>query len=303
MAIQNVTIFGGSGFIGRHIVRRLAPTGAVIHVPTRDPEKALILKPMGDVGQIVPIPCSVRSDAAVARVIGASDVVINLLGILYEKGRDTFQSIHVEAAARIARLAHEQGVKRFVHLSALGASAESPSAYARSKAAGEAAVRAFFPEATILRPGIVFGAEDHFFNMFSNLARFSPVLPLIGGGHTRFQPVYVGDVAEAALRAMTRPEARGAIYELGGARVYSFRELLELLLRLTRRKRCLVDLPWPLATVQAAVMELFPHPLLTRDQVKLLKSDTIIIDPEAKTLGDLGITPAGLEMILPTYAR
>lgn len=299
--MKQITIFGGSGFIGRHIVRRLAATGVIIRVPTRDPEKALALKPAGDVGQIVPIPCALRHDTAVARAIGDSDAVINLIGILYENGRATFQSVHVELAARIARLARERGARAFLHMSALGADLQSSSQYARSKAAGEQAVHTFFPDAVIFRPSLVFGPEDNFFNRFASLARFSPALPLIGGGRTQFQPIYVGDIAEATLEGLTRPEIRGKTFMLGGPAVYSFRQLMELMLAETGRHRAFFSVPWGLAKLQAALFELLPHPLLTRDQVELLKTDTIIRDPKAKTLRDLGLTPTALEVILPTY--
>lgn len=298
----HITIFGGDGFIGRHLVRRLAKTGAVIRVPTRDPENALRLKPMGDIGLIVPFACSVRNDAAVAEAIGPSDTVINLIGILHQRGRNTFQAMHVETAARIARLAKQNGAKRFIHMSALGASETSKSSYARSKAAGEAAAAAFFPDATILRPSIVFGPEDRFFNLFATLARYLSVLPLIGGGVTKFQPVYVGDVAEAIARALEKPETRGTIYELGGPRVYSFRELLELMMRITGRHRRFVDMPWGIAKAHAALHEILPlpQPLITRDQVELLKSDNILHGGH-KGLRDLGLAPTALEVILPTY--
>lgn len=296
---RQITVFGGSGFIGRHLVRRLARAGAIIRVPTRDPEKALVLKPAGDVGQIVPFFSSVRREEDVRRAIGNSDAVINLLGILYEKGRNNFQAAHVEAAARIARLAREAGAAQLVHVSALGADARSRSAYARSKAAGEEAVRAFFPDAAILRPSVVFGPEDNFFNMFASLARFAPALPLIGGGKTKFQPVYAGDVAEAIAAILARPAA-GRAYELGGPGIYTFRELLELMMKETGRARPFVNLPWALAKWKALFLEMMPHPLLTRDQVELLKTDNVV-SPKAKTLRDLDIAPVALEVILPTY--
>lgn len=298
---KQITLFGASGFLGRHIVRRLTKTGARLCIPTRDLEKASILKPMGDPGQIVPLSCSLRSESSVAAAIGNSDAVINLVGILYEKGRNTFQSLHVEAAARIARCAKEQGVSYYVHVSALGADVGSPSAYARSKAAGEQAVSTFFSHATIIRPSIVFGAEDHFFNMFATLARYSPVLPLIGGGHTRFQPIYVGDVADAVVHALFKPEAQGRIFELGGPQIYTFRDLLELMLKVTEQRRIFVDLPWWLAKFEAFFLERMSHPLLTRDQIDLLKTDNIIGPNSHPTLRNLDIVPTALEAILPTY--
>ena len=298
---RQITVFGGSGFIGRHLVRHLAPDGAIIRVPTRDLEKALPLKPAGNVGQIVPVFCSTRSDMSVARAIGKSDAVVNLIGIIHERGRNNFQAVHVEAAARIARLAREEGAKSFVHMSALGADAQSASKYARSKAAGEQAVRTFFPDAAIMRPSLVFGPEDGFFNLFASLSRFLPVLPLIGGGGTKFQPVYVGDVASAIRTALVQREAKGRVFELGGPRVYTFRELLELIMEETGRKRVLVNVPWALAKLKATFAQMLPHPILTRDQVELLKIDNVVRDPQAKNLRDLSITPTALEMILPTY--
>jgi uncharacterized protein YbjT (DUF2867 family) len=296
-----ITIFGANGFVGRHLVRRLAKTGAIIRIPTRDPEKALRLKPMGDVGQIVPMACSMRNDQTIVNAIKDADLVINLIGILYESGRNTFQSIHVEMAARIARLAKENGVGRFGHMSALGAKIDSHAKYASTKAAGERAVRSFFSDATIFRPSIIFGPEDNFFNLFATLARYSPILPLFGNGITQFQPVYVGDVAEAIVTALDRASACGQVYELGGPQIYTFRGLLELMLYLIKRQRYLLNIPWTLANLQAIFFECLPHPLLTRDQVELLKSDNIISDARALTLGDLGITPTALEVILPTY--
>jgi NADH dehydrogenase len=299
--MKQITIFGGSGFIGRHTVRQLAPGGAVIRIPARDAEKALQLKPAGNVGQIVPITCNTRSDESVAAAIGNSDAVINLIGILYERGHDTFEAMHVETAARIARLAKEQGAAQFVHMSALGADPGSFSAYARSKAAGEQAVLTFFPEAAILRPSIVFGPEDNFFNLFATLARYFPALPLIGGGQTKFQPVYVGDVAEAIARILQNPEAQGHVYELGGPQVYTFRELLELMMNVTGRQRRFINLSWKMAKLQGALIEMMPKPLLTRDQVDLLRTDNIIRNQNSKKLRDLGINPTAVEVILPTY--
>ncbi len=296
-----ITVFGGTGFIGRHIVRRLAKTGATICLPTRDLERALVLKPMGNIGQIAPFYGSARNDTSVAQAIERSDTVINLIGILYEKGQNTFQSVHVETAARIARIAKENGATNFIHMSALGASDSAASSYARSKAAGEQAVRMFFPEAVIARPSIVFGPEDNFFNMFAGLARFSPILPLIGGGASKFQPVYAGDVAEAFAQCLHDPEVRGKLYEFGGPQIYSFRQLIELMLQVIDRRRLLINLPWSLASLQAFFMEFMPHPLLTRDQIKLLKSDNVLSGAQMNGLHALGIAPTALEMILPTY--
>jgi len=297
---RTATVFGGSGFIGRYVVQRLAREGWVVRVAVRRPQAALFLKPMGNVGQITPLAANLRDDASVAAALSGVDAAINLVGILYERGRQSFAAVHAEGAGRVARAAAAAGVARLAHVSAIGADAKSRAAYARSKAAGEAAVQAAFPQATIMRPSIVFGPEDDFFNRFAELARFLPALPLIGGGRTRFQPVYVGDVAAAIVAAIERPEAAGAIYELGGPRVYSFRQLMELLLHEIRRRRLLLTLPTAIARLQASLLELLPVPPLTRDQVDLLEYDNVVA-AGARTLADLGISPVAAEMILPTY--
>ena len=300
MAIKTATIFGASGFVGRHLVGRLAKTGAVIRAVVRHPVRAGFLKPMGDVGQIVPVGLDIGRDGDIAAAVDGADLVVNLVGILYEGGRQRFRNVHAEGAARIARAARSAGVESLVHVSAIGADPHAASLYARSKAEGEAAMRTEFPGATILRPSIMFGPEDHFFNRFATLARFAPALPLIGGGHTKFQPVYVGDVAEAIMVALLQPQAKGKLFELGGPRIYSFRDLMELTLRETGRDRLLVNLPFGLAKLEAAFLELLPVPPLTRDQVELLKHDNVVAQGAA-TLADLGISPTAVESILPTY--
>lgn len=299
---RRVTVFGGSGFVGRYVVKRLAAQRWVIRVAVRNPVAASFLKPMGNVGQIAPMRADLGADeGALEAVISGADAVINLVGILYERGRQRFDTIHGEGPARLARIAARTGVRDFVHISAIGADPASESAYARSKAAGEAGVRAAFPDATILRPSIIFGPEDDFFNRFACLARYLPALPLIGGGHTRFQPVYVGNVADAVIRVLDNPAARGKTYELGGPRVYTFRELMELLLAEIGRRRALVSLPFGLADLEAAVLERLPGaPMLTRDQVRLLKRDNVA-SPELPGLKDLGVEPTAVEVILPTY--
>ena len=301
MTANHTTLFGGAGFIGQHIVRRLARQDGTIRVPTRDLDRALTLKPLGQVGQIVPFLSNLRDEASLTRAMAGADTVINLVGILFERGRSSFQSVHVELAARIARIAHEQGVKQLIHVSALGADKNSASTYARSKALGEEAVRAFFPEAVILRPSIVFGPEDGFFNLFASLARFAPALPLIGGGHTKFQPVFVGDVADAVMAVLQDPRSTGRTFDLGGPSIYSFKELLELMCNTINRHPYLMPVPWPLAYMQAAFLQLLPTPLLTPDQVTLLKNDNVLRDPSLNGLRQLGITPTALELILPTY--
>jgi uncharacterized protein YbjT (DUF2867 family) len=301
MRLGRATVLGGSGFIGRYIVQRLAAKGAVVAVVSRHASDAGFLRPLGDVGQIALIDASLADEARLAASLAGADAVVSSVGILYERGRQTFRAAHVEGPARLARLARAAGVRRFVHISALGADIQSSSAYARSKAEGEAAVRSEFPGATILRPSVVFGPEDSFFNRFAALAIYLPALPLIGGGMTRFQPVYVGDVADAVMAALTRPEAAGRIYQLGGPRIYAFRELMELMLREMRRRRALVSIPFGLASFQAFFLERLPGPpLLTRDQVRLLEHDSIV-QHGAPGLADLGISPTAVELVLPTY--
>ena len=295
-----VTLFGGSGFLGSQMVARFARAGARVRVVVRDPESARHLKPLGDPGQIVASRGSLRDDAAVAAGVAGAQVVVNLVGILYESGRQTFDAVHVDGARRVAEAAAAAGAARLVQVSAIGASPRSPARYVRSKAAGEAAVREAFPGASIVRPSIVFGPDDDFFNRFAALARIAWVLPLFGGGHTRFQPVYVGDVAEAVLRIAGDPATAGKTYELGGPRVYSFREVLEIVLAETGRRRLLLPLPFWVANLQAAVLEQLPVPPLTRDQVKMLMRDNVV---GADTLGlaDLGIAPTAVETVVPTY--
>jgi len=298
--LGSITVFGGSGFLGRHLVKRLAEGGAALRVAVRYPEAASFLKPMGEVGQIVPLQANLRDEASVARAVAGADAVVNLVGILYQRGAQRFQAVHAEGAARAARAAAEAGAKRFVQVSAIGADAASPAQYGRTKAAGEAAVAEAFAGATIVRPSIVFGPEDDFFNRFAALARVLPALPLIGFGRTRFQPVYVGDVAEAIARILDDPATAGRTYELGGPRVYSFADLMALVLRETGRRRLLVPLPYALAKLQASFLELLPVPPLTRDQVELLKRDNVVAEG-ALGLSDLGVEPTAVDAILPTY--
>ncbi len=302
MEQQRVTVFGGSGFIGRYVVERLADQGAVVTVAVRDPEKAKFLRPLGQVGQVTPIAVNVRDAAAVARAVDGADAVVNLVGILFKRGRQNFAAVHVDAPAMIARACAEAGVKRLVHVSAIGARTTAWSEYHRSKGAGEEALREHFPGATILRPSIVFGPEDGFFNLFGALARVLPALPLYGGGKTRFQPVYVGDVAAAIVNALGNPDAVGKTYELGGPSVYTFAELMEIVLAETRRHRLLVPIPFAVGQVQAAFLGLLPKPPLTRDQLISLKTDSVVSEG-ALTLADLGVQATALEAIVPTYLQ
>lgn len=297
---KTAVVFGGGGFIGRYVVREMAKRGWQVNVASRDPDELLFLKTCGFVGQIAPIYANVRDDASVRSALRGADYAVNLAGILYETRRQKFDAVHGEGPARIGRIAAELGVSRVVHVSAIGASAQSEAHYARSKAAGEAALREAFPAATTLRPSIVFGPEDNFFNMFAGLARLAPFLPLIGGGKTRFQPVYVRDVAAAVMAVLDRAESAGQTYELGGPSVYSFKELMELMFKVTGARRPLISVPWGIASIQGAILGLMPKPLLTTDQVKLLKTDNVVAEG-AETLADLGIVPTAAEIILPTY--
>ncbi len=300
MATRSVaTVFGGSGFIGRYVVKRLAAAGYVVRVAVRDPEAALFLKTMGAVGQVVPLAASVTHPAAVARAVEGAELVVNLVGILAEPKPGDFQRVQADGARHVAEAAAAAGVKRLVHVSAIGADPASPSLYARSKGQGEQGVRAAFPAATILRPSIVFGPEDQFFNRFAALAAISPVMPVIAGA-TRFQPVYVGDVADAVMAALTRPEAAGRVYELGGPEVLTFRQVLTWILAQTRRNRWLVNVPMGLAALQAAVLERLPGKLLTRDQLVLLGRDNVV-GQGVLSLAELGIRPTPVDMVVPQY--
>jgi uncharacterized protein YbjT (DUF2867 family) len=300
MATRSVaTVFGGSGFIGRYVVKRLAAAGHVVRVAVRDPEAALFLKPMGAVGQVVPLAASVAGAAAVARAVEGADIVVNLVGILAEHRRGDFARVQAEGAKIVAAAAAAASVTRLVHVSAIGADPASPSLYASSKGQGEQAVRAAFPEATILRPSIVFGPEDQFFNRFAALAALSPVMPVIAGA-TRLQPVYVGDVADAVIAALARPEAAGRIFELGGPTISTFRELLAWILAQTGRHRPLVNVPMGLARVQAAILEKLPGKLLTRDQLLLLARDNVVA-PGAAGLAELGIGATPVDLVVPQY--
>jgi NADH dehydrogenase len=302
MATRNVaTVFGGSGFIGRYVVSRLAHKGFVVRVAVRDPEAALFLKTAGAVGQVVPLFASLENEATVRRAVDGAGVVVNLAGILAESHAGDFQRIHAEGAGRVARLAAATGVEHLVHLSAIGADPASPSRYGASKAAGEQAVRAAFPRATILRPSIVFGPEDRFFNRFAALSRVSMVMPVICG-ETRLQPVYVGDVADAAMAAMAQADAAGAVYELGGPRVWTFRELLAYILEETGRHRMMMNVPMGLARLQARLLELVPGKPLTRDQLLMLSRDNVVT-PGAPGLAELGIVPTPVELVVPGYLR
>jgi uncharacterized protein YbjT (DUF2867 family) len=298
-----VTVFGGSGFLGRHVVRALAREGYRIRNAVRRPDLAGHLQPLGRVGQIHSVQANLRYPESVEAAVRGADVAINLVGILFERGKQRFDAVQAEGAHAVARAAAAHGA-RLVHVSALGANADSTASYARAKAAGEAAVLATVRDATIFRPSIIFGPEDDFFNRFAALARLSPALPLIGGGHTKFQPVFVGDVAQAVTRAVGGWAKGGTIYELGGPEVKTFRELMEYVLAVTERRRLLIPLPFGLAKLKAMFLQLLPTPLLTPDQVELLRTDNVVsqsAQTEGRTIQALGIEPAALEAIVPSY--
>ena len=302
-------VFGGSGFIGRNVVRELARRGWRVRVGVRRPHQSQFLRPMGAVGQIQLSQVNIRHRPSIAEALKGADAVVNLVGVLFQDGANGFAAVQSAGAASIAQLSAEAGIKNLVHLSAIGADAEGGSIYARTKGEGEKAVLDAFPSATILRPSIVFGPEDGFFNRFATMATSTPLtpLPLIGGGKTRFQPVYVDDVADAVCAALEQSDAKGRIFELGGPGIYTFRELMEIMLREIGRKRLLAPLPAPVASLigffgQLAGKLPFVEPVLTQDQAKLAMIDNVVnTDGSVGTLADLGIEPQALEAILPTY--
>ncbi len=320
MTAPFVTIFGGSGFLGRHLVRHLAPSGATLRIAVRDPEDAKFLKPLGDVGRIVPVKADIGNEREVVEAIAGADAVVNLVGILHQWGRRTFQAVHVLGAERIARGARTAGCARLVHVSALGAEARSQSAYARTKAAGEEAVRAAFPGATVVRPAVVFGPEDQFFNRFAAMARLSRGLPVFfkgwprvdlfadfpfprvvfHAGVNRMQPVYVGDVARALSRFVLEPGFEGKTFELGGPAVYTMAELMRLVLRFSGLKRPIIPVPFFAAYAAAFFLEKLPFAPLTRDQLKLLERDNVVSEG-ALGFKDLDIVPTAIELAVPPY--
>jgi NADH dehydrogenase len=301
-----VTIFGGSGFVGRYIARRMAKEGWRVRVAVRRPNEALFVKPYGTPGQVEPMACNIRDDASVRAMIRGADAVVNCVGILNGLGKNTFDAVQAEGAGRIARIAADEGVGALVHVSAIGADAQSDSDYARTKGQGEAAVLEAFPSAVILRPSIIFGTEDQFFNRFAGMARMLPVLPVVGA-ETRFQPVYVDDVAQAAVKGVLGQAAPGG-YELGGPEVDTFRGLMLRMLAAIERRRAVVNVPFFLARlmgfgfdmIQAVTLGLIENKLITRDQLRNLARDNVVA-PNAKGLADLGITPTAMEAVLPDY--
>jgi uncharacterized protein YbjT (DUF2867 family) len=298
VARKVATVFGGAGFLGRYAVKRLAAKGYIVRAAVRDVEAAMFLRPMGDVGQIVPLYAPLHEEALVARAIDGADIVINLTGILAERRKGDFLRTHAEGAGRIARLAGSTNARHLVHVSAIGAEPHSPSLYGRSKAAGEEAVRAAFPRAVILRPSIIFGPEDNFFNRFAAMATISPIIPITGGG-AKFQPVYVADVADAILAALSGDIA-GNTFELAGPEVKTFKQLIEYMLKIIDRKRIVLDLPRGLANIQAQFLQRLPGKLLTTDQIKLLQRDNVVSEG-ALDLLSLAVLPTPMDLILPLY--
>ena len=300
-----VTIFGGSGFVGRYIARRMAKEGWRVRVAVRNVNKAMFVRTYGVVGQVEPVFCNIRDDASVAAVTKGADAVVNCVGVLDEVGKNTFAAVQAEGAGRIARIAAELGVPRMIHVSAIGADAASKSLYARTKAEGEAAVLAHMPAAVILRPSIVFGAEDQFFNRFAGMSRLGPVLPVVGA-ETRFQPVFVDDVAAVGARAVLGQVPAG-VYELGGPDVHTFRELMQQMLGMIRRRRLVMNIPFWAAHVMAAgfaalrfVTFGLVSPPITKDQIRNLAVDNVV-SSDAKGFGDLGMTATAMEAVLPDY--
>jgi len=298
-----VTVYGGSGFLGRHVVRALAKRNYRIRVAVRRPELAGFLQPLGRVGQVHAVQTNLRHAPSVDAAARDAQVLINLVGILFERGRQRFSSVHTYGAEQVALAANAHGA-HMVHVSAIGADKDSPSAYGRSKANAEQLVLAAQPSATIMRPSILFGPEDDFFNRFAALARFLPALPLIGGGLTHFQPVFVGDVATAIADAVDGKTRPGTIYELGGPDVRTFKELMQFILSTIERKRLLIPLPFFMANLQAMFLQYLPKPLLTPDQVELLRFDNVVSESaksEGRTLQGLSVEPEPIEAIVPSY--
>lgn len=299
---QLVTVIGGSGFLGTYVVRRLVKDGFQVRVLCRDPQgpKAGTIKTQGYLGQISVEYADLARPKTLEGKLNGSCAVINLVGLLYEKGSQKFATIHAQGSERLAQMAAAAGAKRFIQISSLGVDKASKSRYARTKMLGEKAVLQAFPNATILRPSVIFGREDNFFNQFASMARFTPLLPVFGGGRTKFQPVYVDNVAEAVSTCLKRDETIGKTYELGGPEVMSFRQILDFILDTTHRENGVIDIPMFLGGFLGAAAELLPKPFLTRDQVTLLQYDSVT-SPEMPGLQELGIQPTAVELIVPEY--
>ena len=300
MASKRATIFGGSGFLGRHIVKHLAAEGTSVRVAVRHPERASFLERLGRDGQIELVHADVWDEKTVARAVKQSASVINTVGHYVENGRATFDAVHGQGALHVARQAQQAGAKRLIHISGLGADPASDSPYVRARGIGEVLVKGAFDGVTFFRPSVIFGPDDAFFNTLADMARQTPILPLFGTGRTNLQPVHVEDVAEACVKVLADPSTQGKLYELGGPRVYTYKALLRLMLKQAGKRRVLVPVPFFIWDILAALMAFLPNPPLTRDQVMLMKGDNVL-DGNALKLEDLGIVPASVEEILPTY--
>lgn len=295
-----ITIFGGAGFVGRSLVQRLAKEGAFLRVVVTNPDQANFLKTMGDPGQIKLFVIDFKDQRQVDAVCKDAWGVVNLIGILYEKGRKTFDYAHVTIAEMIARSCKNNNVENFIHISAIGADPASDSDYLSTKGLGEQHVRQAFPNVTVLRPSIIFGANDQFINFYAQLVVLSPFIPFFGNANTKLQPVYVGDVADAIVKVLMSSKAHGQIFELGGPEIYTFSSFADLILKSTKRQRPKISLPYIMGKIMGALLQFLPRPPLTPDQVRMLKKDNIVYG-HAKTFKDLGITPTSLDSILPTY--
>ena len=295
-----ITIIGGSGFVGRHLVRELAKTDVRLRIAVRHPNEATFLRPMGRVGQIQIVQANIRNEASLANAIAGAHSVINLVGTVTNKGHQTFHAVHEAGPETLARLCTQAGTKRLIHVSTIGADVGSVSKFARSKALGERAVSEACPEATIIRPSVIFGPEDAFFGRFAILAKLLIVMPLIGSGKTRFQPVYVDDVAQAICAAITNDDTAGRTYELGGPRIWTLREVYEFILQTTQRSRLIVSVPFSIAKMASLIVQYLPRHLLRPDQVNMLREDNVVGD-DALTISDLGITPTPVEAIMPKF--
>lgn len=300
-----ITIFGGTGFLGSYLIPKLIATGACVRVAVRNMDAADSLKICGQVGLLEIVPADFKDEDSLASLVGDSDYVINLIGILAASRKNSFEEVHTQIPKRIAQACQKQGVKKFIHVSSIGADPDSPSQYLSSKGKAEQEIFKITPSATILRPSVLFGAEDDFFNRFANMSLFSPFLPLIAGGNIKLQPTYVGDVADAILKILADQKVdldphAGKIYELGGPEVYTFKKIMTYIFQETGRKRLLVSLPTPIAMLLGAILQIFPSPVLTREQVRLATIDNFV-SPKALTFQDLGITPKSIPSLVPAY--
>lgn len=300
MQNKTVTIFGGDGFLGRYVVQELARRGASIRVAVRHPENAAFLRSRGLVGQITPVYANIMDPVTTSVACMGADYVINLVGILYESGRQTFEKIHIRGAANVAEAAARHGCKRLIHISSIGADPNALSKYASAKGKGEAAARAHFEDVTIVRPGVIFGAEDRFINLFAEMGKFFPFIPAFGGGQNKLQPVYVADLAKAIALILEKPDTKRCTFEFGGPQIYSFHKILELIRHYTNRSFKIVPLPFWMGTAIGMIGQFLPKPPLTPDQVKLLKQDNVV-GKMVKTFSDLGMEPQSLESVIPTY--